>query len=56
MAHGLKQSYEEMTKEDQALFALFRQMRGSYTAICRVLVKRGILAEMPKDLDKPIKI
>ena len=44
------------TDEDQQLWNLYRQLRGSYAALCRVLVVRGLLAEMPTDLDKPIKV
>lgn len=44
------------TDEDQALWHLYRQVRGSYQQVCRVLVMRGLLAEMPADLDKPIKV
>ncbi len=42
--------------EEEELLALYRQVRGSYVAICRVLVVRGVLAEMPRDLEKPIKV
>lgn len=44
------------TDEDQRLWNLYRQLRGSYAELCRVLVVRGLLAEMPADLDKPIKV
>lgn len=53
------QGVEEMlarTPEDLALWTLYRQVRGSYQQVCRVLVTRGLLAEMPADLDKPIKV
>lgn len=42
--------------EELALWALYRQLRGSYAQLCRVMVVRGMLAEMPADLDKPIKV
>lgn len=44
------------TGEDQQLWNLYRQLRGTYAELCRVLVTRGLLAEMPADLDKPIKV
>lgn len=43
-------------KEDAELLKVFRHARGAYASICETLVQRGILAEMPKDLDKPIKV
>jgi len=43
-------------REEDQLWALYRQIRGSYQQVCALLVQRGILAEMPKDLDKPIKV
>lgn len=46
----------ERTREDQQLWDAYRQARSSYQTICRVLVERGILAEMPLDLDKPMKV
>jgi hypothetical protein len=42
--------------EERALWDLYRQIRGSYRQVCTVLVQRGMLAEMPKDLDKPLKV
>lgn len=44
------------TAEDVALWSLYRHVRGSYQDVCRLLVSRGLLAEMPTDLDKPIKV
>ena len=44
------------TPEDVALWNTYRQLRGSYQQLCKVLVARGLLAEMPTDLDKPIKV
>ena len=46
----------ERDREAEQLWDAFRQARSSYQTICRVLVERGILAEMPTDLDKPIKV
>lgn len=46
----------EQAKDDQALWELYRNIRSSYQQICLLLVARGIIAELPKDLDKPIKI
>lgn len=56
MESGVSEERLTRTPEDAALWALFRQLRGSYTAVCRILVARGQLAEMPADLDKPIKV
>lgn len=44
------------TAEELALWSLYRHVRGSYQDVCRLLVQRGMLAEMPTDLDKPIKV
>ena len=41
---------------DAALWELYRSVRSSYQQICLLLVERGIIAEMPKDLDKPVKV
>lgn len=41
---------------DEALWKLYRSLRSSYQQVCTLLVERGIIAELPKDLDKPIKI
>jgi hypothetical protein len=45
-----------MDHESEQLWQMFRTSRSQYAIICQILVDRGILAEMPKDLDKPIKI
>lgn len=49
-------THEEIVREQEVeqLRTIFRNARGSYVAICEVLVRRGLLAEMPHDLDKPI--
>lgn len=46
----------EYLQSDAALWELYRSIRSSYQQVCTLLVERGILAEMPKDLDKPIKV
>lgn len=58
MAGGVAPCEERLTRtpEDAALWALYRHVRGSYQDVCRILVQRGLLAEMPTDLDKPIKV
>jgi hypothetical protein len=43
-------------KEEAELWTVFRHARGAYASICEVLVQRGLIAELPKDLDKPIKV
>lgn len=43
-------------QDDAALWELYRSTRSSYQQVCTLLVERGVLAEMPKDLDKPIKV
>lgn len=47
---------DPVTHEVEQLWQVFRASRSNYATICHVLVERGILAEMPKDLDKPIKV
>lgn len=44
------------SQETDDLWNLYRQIRGSYQTICKVLVERGVLAEMPTDLERPIKV
>jgi len=56
MSAAMNQMVLPKNAEEEELLALYRQVRGSYVAICRVLVVRGVLAEMPRDLEKPIKV
>jgi len=43
-------------REEDELWDWFRQSRSAYVTACRVLVSRGLLAEMPGDMEKPIKV
>jgi len=62
MANGIDAVYPRThedimrEKEETELWTVFRHARGAYASICEVLVQRGLLAELPKDLDKPIKV
>jgi hypothetical protein len=61
MAHGVAEypkTHDEIIRqrEEDALWTVFRHTRGAYAAVCEILVQRGLLAELPKDLDKPIKV
>jgi len=46
----------EREQEAEQLWQLYRQSRSNYKMVCQILVNRGLLAEMPADLDKPIKV